>query len=363
MKEDCDPSELESLFGTSEDEKPTTTYFQKAKGLLAAFAWVPLFVTSAASVQLLQRQIPDFQLNTLRFGTAGILFAIGTLVVTNQCPIIPKLNIVSVVGFAMFTFCGTATYYMAVIYASLSLVQSIYLSSCIVSGITLFRIFLDEKITLRNILFGIICCCGVMLVIQPDVIFQGENTSIDRGHLSRHIPDLSVFYLENNGTENQNENEEANRNKDGVILGCVLAAISGLSTTCNLILVKKLSFLQEHKMKTLFWSYGICTILSAIVMAIFEKPSLPVDDLQYLYVSLHCTTYVLQWPLYMFAARYISGTTINIIVATSVVFMLIPQYTLLSSILPGKGNWIEIVGVFLVLLGPSSKSLTEFCSK
>ena len=112
-----------------------------------------------------------------------------------------------------------------------------------------------------------------MLVIQPDVIFQGESTSIDRGHLSRHISDLSMFYLDNNGTEDQNENEEANRDKNGVILGCVLAAISGLSTTCNLILVKKLSFLQEHRMKTLFWSYGICTILSAIVMAIFEKPS------------------------------------------------------------------------------------------
>ena len=39
--------------------------------------------------------------------------------------------------------------------------------------------------------------------------------------------------------------------------------------------------------------------------------------------------------------------------------MLIPQYTVLSSILPGHRNWMEVVGVILVMLGCSMSSLVE----
>ena len=143
------------------------------------------------------------------------------------------------------------------------------------------------------------------------------------------------------------------------IFGFILSAISGLCTSTNIILVKKRSFLQEHMMETLLWLYGMCAIVSAIVMAIFEKPTLPETGFQYFYVALHCISYVFMWPIYMFAARYISGTTINMIVTTSVVFMLIPQYTLLSSIQPGNRNWVEVAGVCLVLLGSSLRSLTD----
>ena len=84
-------------------------------------------------------------------------------------------------------------------------------------------------------------------------------------------------------------------------------------------------------------------------MVIFEKLVLPSSWLQFLYICLHSVTYVMNWPLYMLAARYISGNTINIVVSTSVVFMLIPQYTILSSILPGNRNWklLELFSFYL----------------
>ena len=39
--------------------------------------------------------------------------------------------------------------------------------------------------------------------------------------------------------------------------------------------------------------------------------------------------------------------------------MLVAQYTVLSSILPGHRNWMEVVGVVLVLIGCSMSSILK----
>ena len=359
MKNNSNTSELDSLFKTTSDHKEENK-LDMCKGILAAFAWVPLLVTSAASVQLLERRIPDFELNALRFGTAGVIFAI-VIFFNKICPIVPKFEIPSVLGFVTFTFCATVSTYTAVTFISLSSFQSIYLSSCIVSGIILFAIFLKEQITLKMVFAAILCCIGVLLVIQPQFIFHDNS-----GKITEKIGNISEEIFTKNET-NATNSEEVTQIKDSNglldIFGMGISLLSGLCTSLNILLVKKRSFLHEHMLETLFWSYGICTVLSTIGMAIFEKPTLPEFGINDLYVTLHCTTYVLQWPLYMYAARYISGTTINMIVTTSVVFMLIPQYTVLSTIFPGNRNWIEAVGVFLVLLGCSLRSVAEIGNK
>ena len=51
-------------------------------------------------------------------------------------------------------------------------------------------------------------------------------------------------------------------------------------------------------------------------------------------------------PLYMYAPNYISGNTFALILTMDIVVLLIPQYTVLASILPGHRNWIEVAGVF-----------------
>ena len=94
-------------------------------------------------------------------------------------------------------------------------------------------------------------------------------------------------------------------------------------------------------------------------MAIFETPNLPSDWNSILLTSIHCLSTVVAWSLHVFAIQYISGHTVNIIFSTSVVFALIPQYTIASSIHPGHRNWIEVTGVFLVLLGASLGLILE----
>ena len=351
-------SESDSLCGTTKGEKENSSY-DIFKGILAAFAWVPLLVTSAASVQLLERRIPDFELNALRFGTAGILFTSGLIFFTDRRPVIPTSEITSVMGFVTFTFCSTVSIYAAVPFISLSSFQSIYLSTGIVSGVILFAIFLKEKITFKMMSASVMCCFGVLLVIQPQFIFHNSKifTKLENG---------SENLLIVNGTNGTVYGETTHSWDPQDLLefvGFGISVLAGLCTSANIMLVKKCSFLHEHMLETLFWSYGICTVLSTIVMSIFENPTLPEFGINYLYVTLHCTTYVLHWPLYIYAARYISGTAINIVVSTSVVFMLIPQYTVLSTIFPGNRNWIEAFGACLVLVGCSLGSATEIGKK
>ena len=354
-------SEMDSLFGTSKDEKERNSY-ETFKGILAAFAWVPLLVTSAASVQLLERQIPDFELNALRFGTAGILFAIGVIVLTRQCPVIPISEITSVMGFVTFTMGSTVSIYSAVNYIPVASVHSIYLTSSIVSGVILYAVFLKEKVTLKIVLFATLCCFGVVLVIQPGFIFS-MITNKSRENISESVANSEDDCKSANYCVEVISFERKWNDRWG-LLGIGISTLAGLCTSLNVLLIKKLTFLQEHVVETLLWTYSICAVLSSIVMAIFEKPALPETGLQYLYVTLHCVTYVFGWPLYMYAARFISGSTIHMIVSTSVVFMLVPQYTILPTIFSGNKNWIEVVGVFLVLLGSISKSLAEvMCDK
>ena len=50
---------------------------------------------------------------------------------------------------------------------------------------------------------------------------------------------------------------------------------------------------------------------------------------------------------------------INILFSSIIFFMLVPQYTFLSSIHPGHKNWIEVMGAILVFLGCTLSSLLE----
>ena len=94
-------------------------------------------------------------------------------------------------------------------------------------------------------------------------------------------------------------------------------------------------------------------------MAAAEYPVLPKTYMEFILVFIHCVTYVFNLPSYIYGLRYLSANTGNIISCLTVVLMLIPQYTILSSVFPGHRNWIEVVGVVLVLLGSSLGSIME----
>ena len=57
----------------TEEDKDEVSSFRKCKGLVAAFTDVLMMVISVICVQLLERKVPDFELNAIRQAT-GVLF-------------------------------------------------------------------------------------------------------------------------------------------------------------------------------------------------------------------------------------------------------------------------------------------------
>ena len=63
----------------NEDNKGRKRCLQSFRGVTATFAQVLLFTASATSVQLLERRIPDLELNTFRNAVPAVLYAMGIL--------------------------------------------------------------------------------------------------------------------------------------------------------------------------------------------------------------------------------------------------------------------------------------------
>ena len=150
--------------------------------------------------------------------------------------------------------------------------------------------------------------------------------------------------------------------KEGFVensLGYTLTVMAGLCLALDTLLMKKSPYLMENYLTATYWCYFIATLISAVAMVIFEHLVLPQNWYQVLLILGHAIGFVFQWPLYSFTVKYLSGTMVAILYSTTVAFMLIPQYTVLSSILPGHRNSIEVVGVIFVVVGSALKSVFE----
>ena len=360
MEETDRNMELQSLIYQEEekhnDEYKPVNYLDKLKGFVAAGLWVSMVTVSATCCQLLERRIPDFELNTMRLVTNWILMVIS-LVAKRR---LPKTDKFKLAIFFLHSICAsgiTLPYFIAVTLASVTSVQCLFLTSGITSGLFIFLVVVKEKITVKKMVCSLLCITGVILIIQPEFIFTGYATGKTTG-----IVQTENISLCDNGSTAYEEETFTSVNPIFTVLGLVLPIIAGTLLSSQTAMVKKFSFLAEDVVLTGFWSLLFSIILSAALVGIFENPTLPQNWMDGLYICGHSFSYVFIWTTSILTALYISGNTTNIITSTTVVLMLLPQYTVLSSIHPGHRNWVEVVGVVFVLLGSSLGSALELWS-
>ena len=132
-----------------------------------------LHVLSAVCVQLLERKIPDFELNTFRCGTGFILFSLGFLFMRRR-PVIPRKIWFSTACYGAIIFANTIATYTSVTFIPLTSLQAMKITVNITSGVVLFAIFLKEKIDLKLLIVSLVCSVGVVLIIQPEFIFTSK---------------------------------------------------------------------------------------------------------------------------------------------------------------------------------------------
>ena len=346
MEENIRNQEMKKILATKDKDKKKTRsfYIDKGKGILSSFVTVFTSIISAVCVQLLERTIPDLELNTLRCSTAAI-FCTLKLLYSKELPVIPKENIISTMRFILTSFVLAICLYTSVTFVSLSMAQSLNTTFNLVSGMVLFAIFCKERVTMARILFAFTCRIGVILVLQPRIIFKQYHASVNNNETMETLTSGS-------STPTSNQNQLL------VALGITLASATGIAVSLNTLVLKTNNFVRDKITNVLFWDFILSSVAS-VVMAIFENPVLPENWFEVTMVAGHCLAYVFLWPSCMYSSRFISANTMTIIYSTTVVFMLLPQYTVLSSILPGNKNWIEVVGVVLVLTGSGMGSVLE----
>ena len=357
--------------------KDKRKWTDQLKGTLVAFLVVFKYAASGVSVQLLERRIPDLELNAIRNGGACILYLI-VLLSRGRYPYVPSRIFGGLAVYTLVTTMCSAIIFISMAMVPVSAAQSLQQTAQIISGILLFALILKAKVTIRVILSSVLCIAGIMLVIQPDFLFPKidlsgseslngtllltnitENTeNIDLSE-SKTFKGTSLF---KNTTENTDDKDngffgyQLDHNKNQVI-GRVIAAISGIFVTLDVVVTKYNTSFAEYLFEIPFFALFAGTLLSTIGMLILETPTLPNNWMDVLYIFIHTVSYILLWPLYIYVFQYISANTMNIIWSTSTIFFLLAQYTILSAILPGHRNWVEVVGVLLVTIGSSLGSV------
>ena len=316
---------------------------QTCKSLASLFVCLSTTVVSYTSVQMLQRGIPDFELNAMRYTTVS-LFLLMFLIYQRKSPSIPKEELLSTFMFGIFALLDSICIYTAVTFIPLSSADAIRLTSGVLSGIILFYRVLKEKVKISQIIFSIVCICGVVCVTQPGFIFWKLTYVESKGQNNTTSAPLSGDHSSSIAT---------------VAMGYCLSAVSGVSISCYIMAYKRRSYISENVSMVLFWSCLLCAGVSVVAMTFVERPTLPGNLKDIILVSVHSISFVFNWPTFILGFKYLSGNTVNIICCCTVVLMLIPQYTISSSIYPGHRNWVEVVGVTLVLLGAGFESSIE----
>ena len=123
-------------------------------------------------MQLLERAVPDFELNAFRTATSLSVHVL-VLLYKKEWPRVPRSETVAVSATCFLSAVIPLMYYISVTFLPLTSAETLKVTTCTASGVPLFAIFIQEKITVKRLLFAVLCICGIFLVDTAWVYFQG----------------------------------------------------------------------------------------------------------------------------------------------------------------------------------------------
>ena len=326
---------------------------------------------SVTTAQLLGQYLPRFQLNSIRL-TSQLLLATSLILLF-------KKNVLAVKSCrhaALIVFCGVLycltilTMNWAAIFVPVGNMESLLIMTCIVAS--LFCAWLTERVAVVDIVGGVTSCVGVLLLLQPSLLFGGNSTEMPEVDPcpcfggSHHRSDRCLLRTLNlevahnislTNTSTQSAEEDGFKNKiwtpfeiSEATFGYILSLVTGVEYVVYLELSKAHLLPQYHFSVVSFWSIGIACVMSVLAMLALETPTA---------IGWHSCG----WTV---AAHSLAGSSVLILshvvlVLTSVaelavlstlgiVLLFIVQVTWLADVRESKGNVFEIVGAILVVV-------------
>ena len=324
--------------------------WSSVKGIAAMLAYTVFAATSRVCVQMLEKAVPDFELNAIRCA-----FTMGCLAVyfvaTKTWPIVNRDNWISVGLLCIFNNVCSLTLFIAVTLISLSSVESVLVTCQVITSLVIFKLINKEKVTWDKLLAVPVCSTGVILVLQPTFIFRHQNGVEIQSSVTNYTDQFVDI----------SDRDKKDNRLYSIIFGYTLSVIGGVSFNMVSSVTKYNSDFYTNKniIISLIWTTLMGTIFSIIGMLILEEPGLPKDFSDIALVGGHAVTFALIMPLFCYGSLLISGSLGAIIRSLNLIFVLAAQYVLMKDILPGHRNWIEVLGVILVLFGAIFSSIVE----
>ena len=196
-----------------------------------------------------------------------------------------------------------------------------------------------KEIASLSILSFVVCTVGLMLAVHPSWIFvkdiqAARNSSFEYSEVSA---ENFISLLK----------DDKSANMVFVYTLLIPSGIAdGMYLDVNAVLLHevppiiKVSYLSEFGLIT---SIVLAFYLEDFVITLMLK--------QLLLVLGHSVASVVSFFTTMYTCQMIGGIRASLVFSLQMVVMLILQYTLMSSIMPGHHNWIEVLGAFIILFG------------
>ena len=321
--------------------------YKRNIGFIAAFLTITVYSMGLPSVQVLDGAVPEFELNSVRFLVQMIITS-PFILYYRPSLWIPKEYIKEFVIYVSVQNVLNLCYYTAPLYLPLGTLEGVRVAVTIFCN--LLAALVINGSTDGSYLAAAICIVGALLMAQPDFIFQYAELYIHpptnwtsecktpdvQNVSSEHLLDHDEFPLENSF--------------NNTWIGYLLIVAAGFSFSVFLIVNKKIDEGVKFYV-TVFLSGLINTVLSLIVMFVMENPMFPTTPLCISMLFLHSFATSQGTLTAAFCMQYISPVVFAVMSSLGLAFQMMYQYTFFKAINPGLGNWVEVLGAVLCVLG------------
>ena len=269
-------------------------------------------------------------------------------------------------------------YYAGVALLPLGVHNVVYQTTTLVTLTILTRIYLKEEIGKFRLLSLVVIVVGIVLVIQPEPLFHHDART-------RMIPNISSFghspmtttgnppsdYAVINTTKRL-ERQETGTSIEvrdpgptigiGTPAGYILTAASGMFDAVWILTAGRPLGAVDPVVQ-LVWMGSVLSPASLILMMYCETPAWPSNPAQFGLILGHSVGSMILIVGIAICSQIHSPLVASMLCSASIIMSFIMQHTVFAGVLPGIGNWIEIVGAIIATIAIASDPLFNLLLK
>ncbi len=212
--------------------------------------------------QLLQKSIPDFELNLARVFLPWLGNVI-ILLIFRRLPIIPRKFITWSLPAIIFHNITSLLHYVSVTFISLASFQCTATTVCLFSGIAVHRILNNDSLNVSKMVAICLCSVGICYAIQPEFLHPILGLSPPR------TPESAINHSHINITDYYRE--KARGLSADELLGYILAVVDGVTWSLSIAMTRKLTScddFRKHYVSYLFWHFMFGILMSSGLMLV-----------------------------------------------------------------------------------------------